>query len=304
MIFSRKVPMEVSCPYCRGAARWQMTGRDFNRRISSEEFHLYRCSGCGLMFINDPPADLGRYYPKDYHFTPDSADALDAHLPAQRFKIELVTRFIGKGALLEIGASNGAFCRLAQQAGFDVSAIEMDEDCVKFLRSKLGVRVLASADPAAALAGEELSFDAICLWHTIEHLPRPWDVLKQAGRHLKPNGVLVIAAPNPDAWQARLLGARWPHHDMPRHLFALPMPWIAEFAKAHGLTVAMMTTRDEGSLFWNRFTWAMVLRSIARYKILRGLPWRLGMMIGQLLEPWEGREGRGATYTAVLRRPG
>jgi 2-polyprenyl-3-methyl-5-hydroxy-6-metoxy-1,4-benzoquinol methylase len=304
MVPSRNVPMETSCPYCRGAARLHVTGRDVNRRVSNETFHLYRCERCGLRFILDPPSDLRRYYPRDYHVTPASAAALDPHLPAQRFKIDLVTRFATTGSLLEIGASNGVFCRLAQQAGFDVSAIEMDEDCVGFLHGKLGVRVVASPDPAAALAGEASSFDAICLWHTIEHLPRPWDVLGEAVRHLKPNGVLVIAAPNPDAWQARVLGARWPHHDMPRHLFALPMPWIAAFAKSQGLSVAMMTTRDEGSLFWNRFTWAMVLRSMAGYRDPGGALWRLGMMVGGLLAPWEGREGRGATYTAVLRRPG
>jgi hypothetical protein len=63
-----------------------------------------------------------------------------------------------------------------------------------------------------------------------------------------------------------------------------------------------VTTRDEGSLYWNRFTWAMLLNSVAGSKIFRGLPWRLGLLIGRLLQPWEGREGRGATYTAILRR--
>jgi SAM-dependent methyltransferase len=276
-------------------------GRDFNRAISDEKFYLFRCAQCGLMFIANPPADLGRYYPIDYHSMPASADGLDPHLPAQRFKIDLLKRFVAGGSLLEIGPSNGIFCRLAQKAGFEVSAIEMDEDCARFLRDDLGVRTTASPDPAAVLATDDRTYDAICLWHTIEHLQRPWDVLAQAARRMKPGGVLLVAAPNPDAWQARLLGARWPHHDLPRHLFALPIPWLIEFGKRHGLTTEMVTTRDEGSLFWNRFTWAMLLRSIFGSRILRGLSWRVGMLFGYLLQPWEGREGRGACYTAVLR---
>jgi SAM-dependent methyltransferase len=254
------------------------------------------------MFINNPPPDLGRYYTNDYHYVPDSVEALDALLPPSQFKIDLLKKFVSGGSLLEIGPSNGTFCRLAQKAGFAVSAIEMDEACVRFLDQKLGVRVVASADPAAVLSSEKHTYDAICLWHSIEHLPRACTVLEEAVRRLKPGGILLVAAPNPDAWQARLLKSHWPHHDMPRHLFALPIPWLVEFGKSHGLTPAMITTCDEGSLYWNKFTWAMVARSIFGLEIKPSLPWRIGMMIGRLLEPWESREGKGATYTAMLRR--
>ena len=62
-------------------------------------------------------------------------------------------------------------------------------------------------------------------------MPRPWIVLEEAARRLNPGGVLLVAAPNPDAWQARLLKSYWPHHDMPRHLFALPIPWLVAFGQ-------------------------------------------------------------------------
>ena len=94
------------------------------------------------MFISNPPRDLERYYTGDYHFIPDSVEALDALLPSEKFKIDLLTKFVSGGTLLEIGPSNGMFCRLAQRAGFIVSAIEMNEDCVRFLDEKLGVRVV------------------------------------------------------------------------------------------------------------------------------------------------------------------
>jgi len=299
------VPKETAkslCPYCGGRASLRIIGHDVNRRVTKQRFCLFKCDRCGLWFINNPPQDLGRYYTNEYHYVPESVEALDALLPAEQFKIDLLKKFVSGGALLEIGPSNGTFCRLAQKAGFAVSAIEMDEECVRFLGQKLGVRVVASADPAAVLSSEKYTYDAICLWHSIEHLPRPWTVLEEAVRHLKPRGILLVAAPNPDAWQARLLKSHWPHHDMPRHLFALPIPWLVAFGKSHGLTPAMITTCDEGSLYWNRFTWAMLARSIFGFGIMPNLPWCIGMMIGRLLEPWERREGRGATYTAVPRR--
>ena len=297
-----KETAESLCPYCGGRASIRIVGHDINRRVTKQRFCLFGCDVCGLMFINNPPRDLGPYYTKDYHFVPASVEALDALLPSEQFKIDLLTKFVCGGALLEIGPSNGVFCRLAQKAGFEVSAIEMDVDCVRFLDKKLGVRVVASAEPAAVLSSEKYFYDAICLWHAIEHMSRPWIVLEEAARRLNPGGVLLVAAPNPDAWQARLLKSRWPHYDIPRHLFALPIPWLVAFGKEQGLTQAMITTCDEGGLHWNRFTWAMLLRSVFRFGILRNAAWRIGMAIGWLLEPWERREGRGAAYTAVLRR--
>ena len=100
-----------------------------------------------------------------------------------------------------------------------------------------------------------------------------------------------------------MLGARWPHHDMPRHLFHLPIPWVRAEAPKIGLAVEDITTRDEGSLFWNRFTWAMVMRSWTSKDRMRMRLWNAGMFVGRLLQPWEGRQGAGAAYTAILRRP-
>lgn len=294
----------TTCPYCRAPAMPLLSAPDLNRRVSDVVFHLSRCSACGLSFVANPPADLAPYYVEDYHFIPDSAEALDPHLPGQRFKIDILRQYKESGALLEVGPSTGMFCRLAQLAGFDVSAIEFDAACTQYLNRHLGVRAVNSADPADVLAREKRDYDAICLWHSVEHLPAPWEVLEEAARRLRPDGVLLVAAPNPESWQAWLLGRRWPHHDLPRHLFALPIRWLLDFAREHGLRAELVTTRDEGSLYWNRFTWAMLARARSPHPRLDMRLWRWGLRFGRLLQPWEGREGKGATYTVVLRRTG
>jgi SAM-dependent methyltransferase len=303
MISSKLSSDETACPYCGGSSLAHISAPDINRRATDRVFHLRRCTACGLMFVFDPPEDLGPYYATEYHYIPTDAAELEHHLPAEQFKIDIVQRFKSSGSLLEIGPSSGAFCRLAQKAGFDVSAIEMDADCVQFLNEKLGVRAITSGDPAGVLAGEHYSYDAICLWHAIEHMPTPWTVLKEASRRLNPDGVLVVAAPNPLAWQARLMKGRWPHFDLPRHLFELPIDWLVTFGGKLGLTPELVTTRDKGSLYWNRFSWGMLLRSLSRNPLVQDRFWRLGLQVGRLLEPWESREGHGATYTIILRRP-
>jgi len=178
----------------------------------------------------------------------------------------------------------------------------MDADCAHFLNEKLGVCAITSGDPAAVLAAEHYSYDAIGLWHAIKHMPTPWIVLKEASRRLNPDGVLVVAAPNPLAWQARLMKGRRPHFDLPRHLFELPINWLVTFGGKLNLTLELVTTRDKGSLYWNRFSWGLLLRSLSRNPRVQDRLWRLGLQVGRLLEPWEGREGHGATYTIILRR--
>ncbi|OBG33187.1 hypothetical protein A5672_24755 [Mycobacterium alsense] len=291
------------CPYCDAATTALLAARDVNRRVTRTVFHLRQCSGCGLIFLADPPADLGPYYTSDYYYVPKDRAELERHLPPQRFKIELLRRYRQPGTLLEIGPSIGQFCALAQQAGFVVHAVEMDVECARFLTTELGVVTTCSADPASVLRDQPQTYDAICLWHALEHLQRPWDVLAAATARLNPGGVILVAAPNPLSIQARRMGGRWPHHDLPRHLFGLPMPWMSRWAEAHGLDVVLATTRDEGSLDWNRFSWAKRAIGLVPGAKPGGLVWSLGTRFGQLMLRFEGGEGEGACYTMVLRRP-
>lgn len=293
------------CPYCGGDAVISVSAPDINRRITSVVFHQWRCTHCQLRFVVNPPENLGQYYDGEYNHLWTTLKDLDAiAVPHERFKIDILLAVKKSGKLLEIGASNGAFCRMAQQAGFEVHAIELNEACVNFMNDVIGIHAIQSVDPAAVLEASTEQYDAICLWHTIEHLQEPWRIIDLAVARLAPGGILLFAAPNPDAWQARLLGARWVHHDMPRHLFLLPIPWIRDVARKKGLAVEDITTRDEGSLFWNRFTWALIMRSWASKERWRTRLWNFGMFVGRLLQPWESRPGKGSAYTAILRKPG
>lgn len=293
-----------ACPYCSGETRELLAAPDINRRVNDTIFHLRHCQGCGLNFLADVPSDLGPYYTSDYHYIPKDRAELEQHLPMQRFKIDLLRRFCSAGKLLEIGPSIGQFCALAQESGFAVHAIEMDAACVSFLRDKLGVTTFQSDDPTSVLQELPVRFDAICFWHSLEHLPNFWEVLRAARACLAPGGVILIAAPNPQAFQAKMMGANWPHHDLPRHLFGISIPWLKRWGEENGMQMEFATTRDEGSIYWNRFSWAMKFRMLApRHPFAQRVFWRLGLLFGSLWKPLEDREGKGACYAAIMRRP-
>lgn len=291
----------MTCSGCGGAMRPFLSTRDLNRGASGEEFRYERCPDCGLVSLANVPADLGPYYAAGYHEIPGSAADLELGASHDSYKIDLVRHFAQRGRLVEVGPGWGAFCLLAKRAGFDVEAIERDPKCCEFLLSQLGVQAIRSDDPAAALAQASAPY-VVVLWHVFEHLIDPWAVLEAAARRLTPGGVLLIATPNPDAFQLALFGRYWTHVDAPRHIHLIPMGLLRQRAARLGLEAELVTTTDAGSIGWNDFGWRFSTANLAPQRALKR-PLRLaGRVAGKLAALVDNREGRGSAYTAVFRK--
>jgi SAM-dependent methyltransferase len=252
---------------------------------------------CGTTSISEVPADLARYYPTDYYPLPSSQDELARTAQHETYKIDIVTHYAGGGRLLEIGPGAGGFAHLARTAGFDVETMEMDERTCSFMREVVGVRAMQTSEPQTALRSAG-PFHVIALWHVLEHLPDPRDLLQSAARALMSGGVLVIAVPNPRALQFGVFGRYWAHLDAPRHLALVPADAIVKSATSDGLEVVLQTSTDVGGLGWNAFGWEMSLRNL-----VPGLPSIFGRAATRLMRPVERRDLNGATYTLVLRKP-
>lgn len=292
-----------SCRICGGSTAFAFSTTDRNRHLSSERFVYVRCGSCRTLALVNVPADLAAFYPADYYRVPSGRQELLAFAgPAERAKLALLRPFVPGGRLLEIGPAIGAFLAVAQDAGYWVEAVEMDAACCAFLERELGVETIRSDDPAGALqtAGQ---FNVIALWQVIEHLPDPRRVLEAAARAVAPGGVLALAAPNPEALQARVFGARWTHIDAPRHLFLLPLPTLVSLGERLGLEPVLQTTSDVSARGWNVFGWRESLASSVRDARLRRLVRIAGSAIALAIAPVERRGRRGATYTVVFRRP-
>jgi SAM-dependent methyltransferase len=205
--------------------------------------------------------------------------------------------------MLEIGPSAGVFCYLAKESGFDVEAIEVDADCVRFLREELGIPTIQSNDPASVLKNGERSYDAICLWHSIEHIDKPWVLLEWCAARLNPDGVLVVATPNPQALQAAVLGARWVHYDLPRHLFLLPIAWLSKHLEGRGLRTEMVKTVEKTSFYLGVLAWRDAICACPLAQRFPRLFRLIGTAVGLLWSPLELLSGRGAAYITIYRRP-
>ncbi|MDI1299685.1 class I SAM-dependent methyltransferase [Methylotenera sp.] len=293
--------MKKNCSYCNTKSNLLFQSKDYNRKVTNTVFDHYKCPKCKLIFIDPIPENLGDYYPQTYYSIPDSVDVLKSGFAHERYKIEIIQRFIKQGRLLEIGPSLGCFTYLAKHSGFDAEAIEMDARCSKFLNEIANIPTVNSDNACEALKTLP-PFDVIALWHVIEHLPNPWETLEAIVKSLNKGGVVVIAAPNPDAFQFKVLGRYWPHVDAPRHVMLIPSSLIIEKLESLGMKLEYNTTNDEGGLGWNIFGWEFFFSNLSSQPRINRYLHSFGRKVAKVFGVFDRLEGKGSAYTIVLRK--
>ncbi len=291
------------CPLCGADSAYALTARDRNREASSESFTYNRCGSCGTVFMIDVPADLARYYVGDYHgFGPDGTPEW-AHNPTllavEAWRMAMLGRHVEPGTLIDVGAGAGAFSAAAKGAGFEVSAIEMDRGCCEYLERGLGVRAICSDQPIAALRDLPPA-GAISMWHVLEHLSDPAEMLATAAERLEPGGALAIGVPNPGSLQFRLLGTRWAHLDAPRHLCLMPKEALVAHLQGLGMRLLESTTGDPFGQICSLHGWAWALRTRPAQGEASTAVMRSAQAITKALSPIEGRGGEGAALTLLF----
>ena len=292
--------MEKKCPVCRSNTKVSFETKDWNRNVSSESFEYRKCCNCNLIFLSSIPGDLNKYYGGSY-YCPPSVAKLKKAAKAESYQLEMITRFVKKGRLLEVGPGFGIFAYQAKQSDFDVDIIEKEEKCCEFLINNLGVKAIKSDAPHKVIESAE-GYDVIALWHVVEHLAYPWEFLANAAKNLNVDGVLLIATPNPSAFQFRFQKERWPHVDAPRHLWLIPSDLLAGYLKPLGLELVMTTFNDQGARSWNRFGWQRYLMNSFSNKWHQRVAFVLGYFVAMLMGPFDRKECSGSAYTVIFQK--
>lgn len=191
--------------------------------VSGETFQLVLDEELQLLKTHPQPAPeaLGRYYESDDYIShTDGKRTLFEKLyhtvkqKALSDKIKLIESLsIKKGNLLDVGAGTGDFLVEAKKNGWAITGIEPSEKAKAISVSK-GV---IFAENLAAI--ESNSQDVITMWHVLEHVPDLQNEILELKRILKPDGVLVIAVPNYNSYDAKYYGQYWAAYDVPRHLW-------------------------------------------------------------------------------------
>lgn len=120
--------------------------------------------------------------------------------------------------ILEAGCGSVSHLRFPPQSvlvGIDISPEQLERN--NFVHEKILGDVQSYPLPNAR-------FDVIVCWEVIEHLPYPEKAIANFAQALKPNGLLVIAAPNPLSLKGLVtkLSPHWLHVAIYRYIFRDP----------------------------------------------------------------------------------
>ncbi|MFI5004957.1 MAG: methyltransferase domain-containing protein [Solirubrobacterales bacterium] len=295
---STRVPEQLVCPICGGGSRFAFEVGDRNRGLGPVRSSYQRCEACGTVFVAETPDDLGRYYEADGYGS-HSDHFVEEFVRREQAKVALVSQFAPAGRMVEVGPGSGMFARAALRAGFDYQAVEMDARYCRYLTEELGVQAINSDAPAEALSALPAS-QAIVMWHVIEHLPQPTEVLRAACENLADGGVLAISTPNPDSLQFRLLGRYWAHLDAPRHLQLIPHAALLDSLARLGMRHVQTTTTDPVGLECNRMGWEYAIRRHPARRASSATSMRSAKLLTICLGPVEQRRLLGAAYTSLF----
>lgn len=234
----------TTCPVCNSSdVEKVLEARDHT--VSKESFQIMECSSCTLRFTQDAPGKdaMSAYYKsEDYISHTDTSKGWinKVYKQVRQFtlgqKLHLVEKYTGKkkGAMLEIGSGTGAFAARMKNSGWQVTGLEPDKHARDIARDTQHI-MLEPVEKLFMLP--EASFDAVVMWHVLEHVHDLHEYIDKIRALLKKGGKLFVAVPNYTASDAAVYGPFWAAYDVPRHLYHFSPASMKKLMELHQLSI-------------------------------------------------------------------
>ncbi len=232
----------TTCPSCQ-SEDLQSVLSAIDHTVSRETFEIWQCGLCGLRFTQDvPDADaITPYYrSEDYISHSNTSAGLVNRLYhlvrgltlSSKRRLILSSTHTTQGKLLDIGAGTGAFVAHMQQYGWQVTGLEPDETARE--RALADNKVMLQ-DTGQLFSLPPETFDAITLWHVLEHVHDLHPYLDRLKGLIKRGGRIYIAVPNYTSYDATVYHGAWAAYDVPRHLYHFSPDAMDILLKRHEL---------------------------------------------------------------------
>jgi len=232
----------TQCPVC-GAAAVKQVMQAKDHTVSDELFPICECASCTARFTQDVPAadSIGPYYKSENYIshTNTSKGLVNSlyqwvrkrTLKQKRKLVQQVTG-VQAGSILDLGSGTGAFAGEMKSNGWQVTALEPDEDARKVAAESFGVTL---QDISGFYQLADAQFDAITMWHVLEHVHDLQGYMAKLKTLLKEKGRLIIAVPNYTSGDATVYGESWAAYDVPRHLYHFSPVSMKGLVEKHGM---------------------------------------------------------------------
>jgi 2-polyprenyl-3-methyl-5-hydroxy-6-metoxy-1,4-benzoquinol methylase len=203
------------------------------------------CERCGFTFRVDDRADetVRGTYESGAYMDVRATEYTDTETLRHRrrdaqTRLEYLAPLATSGRILDVGAAGGAFVEQAAARGFDAEGLEPTPEFVAFAHDELGVTLHATTVENAGL--EPGSWDVATMWHVLEHVPDPVEVLGQLREALRPGGIVAIEVPNAGGYLARRDGVEWTSLEPDVHVNQFGARSLRTALEAAGLQVVRL----------------------------------------------------------------
>ncbi|MBT8283905.1 MAG: class I SAM-dependent methyltransferase [Flavobacteriaceae bacterium] len=211
--------------------------RDF--MVSQEEFVLMYDEQLQLLRTEPQPDNITAYYQDEAYIS--HTDKNNSLLE----KIYHLVRTIGlnkkrrwlkkylqqETRILDVGAGTGSFVLYLKEKGFTIDGVEPSSKARKVAKAK-GIDLKEGISDLG-----ERSYDAITLWHVLEHFKDLDQSIDEITSRIKKGGFLYIAVPNFRSYDAKHYGDYWAAYDVPRHLWHFSKESIHKIFTRKGFSV-------------------------------------------------------------------
>jgi len=232
------------CPCC-GSTHITPQLKAIDYTVSKDFFEIWHCNNCTLRFTQYVPdaENISPFYQStSYVSHSDTQDGFINKLYhrvrnftlKQKRKLIIDATQTTNGKLLDVGAGTGAFSNEMKEAGWQVTGLEPDTTARQVALNKFGLQ-LDEPDKLFSLTANH--FEAITMWHVLEHVHNLHGYLEQYHKILKPNGRLIIAVPNYTSYDAQHYHEVWAAYDVPRHLYHFSPESMTRLANLKGFKI-------------------------------------------------------------------
>lgn len=184
------------------AEKCPMCGSGSNRVIChrpklGRQWSLARCRKCRQHFTAPTPTheELAAFYAGDYHSDVRTTDGTEAAFNSKYDRyVKTLQRHLPSGRVIDVGCSTGLLVKKLRDRGYAAEGIELNAESSAWGRQRYGVTIHNQLLENCPFADESL--DALLFTDVLEHTQHPRDYLREAGRKLAPDGLVLVTFPD------------------------------------------------------------------------------------------------------------
>ena len=214
------------------------------------DIDVLKCCKCGLVRLNEFISDTDEYYQNSQMRKNEELDINKIRITAAQDderRFEYTKGLISNKRLLDFGCGAGGYLLRAKQISDQIYGIELEERMRNAI-CKEGIKVYKSIDEVKQNLSS--SVDVVSMWHVLEHLENPIEILGELKCLLNANGRIIIEVPNADDALISLYDCKafqnftyWE-----AHLFLYTIETLKEIIKKAGLQIHYITQIQRYSL--------------------------------------------------------